>query len=210
MIDDISLVHIFQLKKLQELKLSKTEITDHGFVGHPTRKKFKATNGKSVPMGQSISSLEELEVLNIDFCKKLTSHSFNSIQLKKLKHFSAQGTHLSGDHMLALSKNCPKIESLNMSNCNHLRENDIQAIMMLKELETLELESCLNVDLLCMKHIMTSKKLQTLNVSKCIVDIVNSTFEVRIIFNEMFSRINSLRRIILQRERLYRCNYVEE
>lgn len=210
MIDDISLVHIFQLKKLQELKLSKTEITDLGFVGYSTRKKFKATNGKSVPMGQSISSLEELEVLNIDFCKKLSSHSFNSMQLKKLKHLSAQGTHLNGDHMRALSVNCPKIESLNMSKCYHLRENDIQAIMMLKELETLELAWCISVDMACLKHIMTSNKLQTLNVSKCIVDIDKSSLDVRIIFNEMFTRMNSLRRIILQGERLYRCNYVEE
>lgn len=205
MIDDTSLVHIFQLKKLQELKLSKTEITDRGFVRFQSRKKFKATNGESVPMNElrdvSISSLKELEVLNIDFCKQLTSHSFNSMQLKKLKHFSAQGTHLNGSHMRSLSENCPKIESLNMSKCYQLREDDIQAIMMLKELETLELESCLNIDLACIKHIMSSDKLQTLNISKCSVD-------VRLIVNQMFSRMNSLRRIILHDERLYRCNYV--
>lgn len=205
MIDDVSLVHIFQLKKLQELKLSKTEITDRGFAGFESRKKLKSANGQAIRMESStdsISSLKDLEVLNIDFCRQLSSHSFNSMQLKKLKHFSAQGTQLNGSHMHSLADNCPKIESLNLSRCQQLREDDMQAILRLKGLETLELEHCVNIDMGCMKQIMRSNKLHTLNLSKCLVD-------VRPIADEMFKRMKSLRRIILHMERLYRCNYVD-
>lgn len=203
MIDDISLVHLFQLKKLQELKLSKTEITDRGFSGFSSRKKLKAANGQSVPTDESsvsISSLKELEVLNIDFCKLLSSHSFNSMQLKKLKHFSAQGTQLNGSNMQSLSMNCPNIESLNLSRC-WLRETDIVAIMTLKGLTTLELEYCMNIDLACMDHIMASNKLHTLNFTKCLVDVSS-------IAKKMFCSMNSLRRIMLYKQRLYRCNFV--
>lgn len=210
MIDDSSLVHVFKLKKLQELKLSKTEITDRGFVGALSRKKLKAADSQAVvPIHEhlSISSLKELEVLNIDFCKLLSSRSFNSMQLKKLKHLSAQGTNLSGSHMQSLRKNCPKIESLNLSKCNQLRENDVQAFMSLKQLETLELESCSKLEPVCLEYIMrsNSNKIQTLNFSKCFSTIPN----VWQIADEMFSRMKSLRRIILHNERLYRCNYVD-
>lgn len=204
MIDDISLVHIFQLKKLQELKLSKTEITDQGFAGVESRKKLKSANGQSIPIEKStdsISSLKQLEVLNIDFCKQLSSNSFRCMRLKKLKHFSAQGIQLITGHMHSLVENCPKIESLNLSRCHQLREDDVREILRLKGLETLELECCVNIDVACMKQIMTSNKLHTLNLSKCLVDVGP-------IAEEMFDRINSLRRIIVYMERLYRCDYV--
>lgn len=171
MIDDDSLIYVFQLKKLQELKLSKTEITDRGFAGIiQSRKKLKTSNGQPVSIDESvvsISLLKDLEVLNIDFCKHLSSHSFNSMTLTKLKHFSAQGTQLNGSHMRSLGMNCPNIESLNLSKCNQLRENDIEAVMTLKLLETLELESCAHIDMACIKHIMKSDRLQTVNFSKC-------------------------------------------
>lgn len=210
MIDDSSLVHLFQLKRLQELKLSKTEITDRGFAGYSTfRKKLKTANGQSVLMEawspESISLLSELEVLNIDFCKQLSSHSFNAMQLKKLKHFSAQGTQLNGSHMPSLGKNCPAIESLNLSRCTQLREIDVEAIMTLQRLETLELEHCINIDRDCMKHFMRSNKLQTLNVTKCFVNVD----DVPVVAKKMFGSMKSLRRIILHKQRLYRCNYVE-
>lgn len=206
MIDDSGLAYVFQLKKLQELKLSNTEITDCGFAGSlPPRKKLKTSNGRSVSLDESavtISSLKELEVLNIDFCKHLSSHSFNSMKLNKLKHFSAQGTQLNGSHVPSLEENCPKIESLNVSKCYQLNENDVRAFVRLKHLETFELESCIHIDLACIKHIMKSDRLQTLNFSKCSMD-------VRSVAGEMFMNMKSLRRIILDKERLYRCNYVE-
>lgn len=204
MIDDTSLYYIFQLKKLQELKLSNTSITDVGFAGIPSRKKLKLGRHEAVSVlksSDSISSLKQLEVLNIDFCKKLTSVSFNAVQLNKLKHLSAQGTQLNGSHMQYLAKNCPKLESLNLSKCKQLRENDIQAIMTLNGLETLELESCSNIDVACMRHLMQSNTLQTLNVTKCVIDIPS-------IAKDMFNSIKSLRRIILFKQRLYRCNYM--
>ncbi len=209
MIDDSSLIHIFQLKKLEELKLSKTEITDRGFAGSSlqSNKRLKTINGSSVSTSESssvsISSLNDLEVLNIDFCKHLSSRSFNSMKLKKLKHFSAQGTQINGTGIQSLGKNCPKIESLNLSKCNHLRENDIETIMTsLKSLQTLELESCTHLNADSINHIMRSDKLQTLNLSKCTID-------VSAMAKLIFAGMKSLRRIILQKERLYRCNYVE-
>lgn len=207
MIDDNSLVYVFQLKKLQELKLSKNEITDRGFAGiiH-SRKKLKTLNGEPVPVDElvvSISLLKDLEVLNIDFCKHLSSHSFNAMKLKKLKHFSARGTQLNGSSMRSLGTNCPNIESLNLSNCNQLRGNDIEAMLALKSLETLELESCIHIDLASIQHIMKSDKLHTINISKC-ANIENS----RTIAEKMFSEMKSLRRIMLNKQRLYRCSYV--
>ncbi|KAG4066345.1 hypothetical protein HA402_000569 [Bradysia odoriphaga] len=208
MIDDNGLVYVLQLKKLQELKLSKTDITDRGFAGqNHSRKKLKILNGQAVPVDESvisISSLKDLEVLNIDFCKHLSSHSFNTMKLNKLKHFSAQGTQFNGKHMRTLGMNCPNIESLNLSNCNQLRGNDVdmEAVLTLKSLETLELQSCFHTNLACIKPIMRSVKLQTINISKCVA------IDTQSIAEEMFSEMKSLRRIILRKERLYRCSFV--
>lgn len=206
MIDDEGLQNIFQLKKLQELKISNTQITDYGLIGITSMK--KGVKKRKLSEGHdnekfSINSLIDLEVLNIDFCKKITEKSYIAFKLKKLKHLSAQGNHLTPNIFRSLGKNCPELESLNLSKCNSMREKETEALSKnISKLETLELQACSHFSNACLKLLINScKKLQTLDISK--IDCNAKT-----VARDMFLKIKSLRRIIMEKERLYRCNYI--
>lgn len=211
MIDDDALYYIFQLRKLQELKLSNTQITDAGVTGlRPVKKigrkrRKLLDNEPDAEETYSINSLKELEVLNIDFCRRITGKSYIFFKFKKLKHLSGQGAPLTMSIFRSLGKNCPAIESLNFSKCNSLREKETEALAKsISGLETLELQACARFNKVCLQILMKNcKKLQTLDVSKCDCD-------VKTIVYKMFFEMKSLRRIMLEKERLYRCQYTIE
>uniref|UniRef100_A0A336LV20 CSON005557 protein n=1 Tax=Culicoides sonorensis TaxID=179676 RepID=A0A336LV20_CULSO len=170
MIDDEGLQYIFQLKKLLELKLSNTQISDKGLIGISS-KKHSAKKRKLSEVHEteySINCLTDLEVLNIDFCKRITPKSYESLSLKRLKHVSGQATMISVAAFKSLSKHCPGIESLNFSKCNSIREKEIESMAKsISGLEILELQNCSNLNEACLKSLMVHcKKLQTLDVSK--------------------------------------------
>lgn len=210
MIDDEGLQFIFQLKKLQQLKLSNTQITDVGIIGFQSKEKKKGRKRKTCDENEpteesSINALKELEVLNIDFCKKITEKSYLTFHFKKLKHISGQGNQMTVAIFRSLGKRCPSLESLNFSKCNSIREKETEALAKnLPNLETLELQSCSNFNKVCLEMLMKNcKKLQTLDVSKCDCDI-------KTLVHKMFFEIKSLRRIFAsEKERLYRCNYIK-
>lgn len=208
-IDDSCFQYIFRLKKLQELKISRTDVTDNGITGFATKKskakKPRLSFEQEFEYDASISDLKELEVLNMDFCRHVTNASFKkSFELKKLKHFSAQGCNqISEQGVDALTKKCPKIESVNFSKCSGINDRGIAILTKhLQGLETLEIISCHNLTDLSLQQIMKNcKRLQTLDLTK-------SELSVKGRAKEMFEKVKSLRRIILGTERLYRCNFV--
>ncbi|XP_063705870.1 uncharacterized protein LOC134834961 [Culicoides brevitarsis] len=208
-IDDEALPFIFQLKKLEELKLSNTQISDAGILGIKSSKSLKKRKSIdeeeiSSTKNLSINALTELEVLCIDFCKKITEKSYLALEFKKLKHLSVQGNHMTAQIFKSLGKKCPTIESINLSKSNSMREQETEALAKsISGLETLELQSCVNFNKRCLMILMENcRKLETLDVTKCDCD-------VKSVAQKMFLEIKSLRRIMLDKERLYRCNYIQ-
>ena len=117
-VDDVEMIDIARLPKLQRLDLSHTRITDEGML--------------------HLKPASQIEDLNLYYAEWVTDQGMTAIKnWKKLKHLDVRGTRISNG-TLEIVSHMPQLEALDISN-SQITDNGMDMLITLTNLKELSL-----------------------------------------------------------------------
>src|SRR5690349_12665789 len=120
-VDDVEMIDIARLPKLQRLDLSHTRITDEGML--------------------HLKPASQIEDLNLYYAEWVTDQGMMAIKnWKKLKRLNVRGTRISNG-TLEIVSHMPQLEALDISN-TQITDNGMEMLITLTSLKELALGQC--------------------------------------------------------------------